>query len=148
MGARTLALRLAAALAVTTPVALTASAALAADPTPAPSASGPASPGGTQSPDLVLSGTQTLEGKVRFYVMAHNLPYGTTLASSALSVMADDEKLAATVDKVDGATADEVAAGTRGAVLVLDASSGMSCAALDAARVAATTYAEELPSDV
>src|SRR5689334_4222579 len=103
MRARTLALRMAAALAVATPVALTASAALAADPTPAPSAPAPAAvpPGRTQSPDLVLSGTQTLEGKVRFYLTAHNLPYGTMLSSSALSVTADGEKLSATVDNVD-----------------------------------------------
>jgi len=90
---------------------------------------------------------RSLEGKVRFYLTAHNLPYGTTLTRSPISVTADGEALKTTVEPVDGATTD-TGTDPRGAVIVLDTSSSMSGSALDTARDAATAYAAALPPDV
>ena len=130
------------------PTSASASAAGPASPTttdaPASASALPAVTGG-QKPDLAISGTQTAEGSMRFYVTAHNLPYGTTLTSVPLTVTADGEKLTTLVSPVDGAVPD---AGTRGVVVAVDNSAPMSGAPLDAVRDAAAAYAAGLPADV
>jgi Flp pilus assembly protein TadB/Mg-chelatase subunit ChlD len=125
----------------------TASASARAAASAGASASATALPSSPRTPSLAISGLQTLEAKVRFYLTAHNLPYGTTLTKSALTVNADGEDLKATVEPIDG-TSTDITGELRGAVLVLDTSESMAGAPLDAARDAAAAYAAALPADV
>jgi Flp pilus assembly protein TadB/Mg-chelatase subunit ChlD len=108
---------------------------------------GPAAAAPAVTPDLAVSSAQTSEGQLRFYLSAHNLPAGTSLTTSSLSVRAGTDELKSTVEVVDARSTPVGDSSPRGAVLVLDASGSMAGAPLDAARDAASAYAAALPPD-
>jgi Flp pilus assembly protein TadB/Mg-chelatase subunit ChlD len=109
---------------------------------------GPAAAAPAVTPDISVRNAQTSEGQLRFYLSAHNLPAGTSLTTSTVSVRAGTDALKSTVEAVDARSTPVGDSSPRGAVLVLDASGSMAGAPLDAARDAAAAYAAALPPDV
>ena len=93
-----------------------------------------------------ISNVQYLSGQVQFQYTVSGVPVGTRLDANAIKVSLGGTALQATVQA--GTAAQASSTGPRSAVLVMDLSGSMAGARIAAARVAATSYVQSLPSDV
>lgn len=98
-------------------------------------------------PALSATGVRTEPGIVEFFLSARDIPAGTVLDRTTLSVTVGDQALDVTTEPLGvGQRATE--APKRATVLVLDTSGSMTGEPIVAARAAATEYVRTLPSDV
>ncbi|MGC9668319.1 VWA domain-containing protein [Planosporangium sp. 12N6] len=95
---------------------------------------------------LAVTGVEVAGGQLRFTLTASGLPPGTVLDGSGLLVELDGAPVRAAVTPAPAPG--PTAAPRRSVVLVLDTSGSMDGARLNAAKAAATGYADALPPDV
>lgn len=101
-----------------------------------------ASPGAS----LVVSGAKPSVGQVRFLLSASGLADPADLTPENLAVAVDGTTLTSRIESAKDTPRAELP--TRGAMLAIDTSAAMSGAPLAAAKAAAGSYADALPSDV